>query len=110
MNKFGELLRNVCTRTAMYVGILDYWRAVCWLDGYACGRSDAGDKVAVQGIRDFRTFLIKKYGRGSNRYWYHIIDVVTYGKTDVEKLAVLLNDFEEFTNVLTRMAIETKEQ
>jgi hypothetical protein len=106
MRDLPTLMRGVCAHPAMYVGGVDYFRAVLWVDGYCMGRLDMGDKSGWNTLIDFKKFLVKKYGCGPNYYWCFIIDIVTPDHSQQEKLDVLLRDFEEFSNVLTRMAVE----
>jgi len=108
--KLKELFISVCTRPGMYVGFQSYEKAMVFIDGYVCGRADAEgipfrETVLVD---QFRVFLANRHNKGESLVWW-CIPTRTKGWAALgegEKLASIQVDFEDFANILTRLALE----
>lgn len=68
-NNFVELVGHVCTRPAMYVGVADFEKVCCFLDGYASGRQlyCLGKHREDVFATSFQRFLVQKYGHEAAR-------------------------------------------
>lgn len=117
--KFLEQFRQVCTRPAMYVGDGDYDKVCMFLQGLALGYQDWHGSFFHSWLNDeFRQFLIKKYesqlgpNSGFDRCsWWQIYPKVIESNhslvSNEQLLRRLLDDVEDFNNILVRMVVET---
>jgi len=103
----------------MYVGEEDYKLTATLLEGMALGYQNwHGGFMHSLLHEEFREFLMKKYRRKgatySNVVWSHIIPLAMRldGSKPTEKHLIdrLWQDFEDFNNVLIRMAIEMTDE
>jgi len=124
---FITRFRAICARPAMFVGEECYKLTAIYIDGVAMGYEDADIITGVANEarshagslinREFQRFLAKKYQGGNTSYsktiWHDIIPMALEGAqpklTDRQLIDRLLADFEDFNNVLIRMAVETAE-
>lgn len=114
-DKFRIQFRNICLRPAMYVGEVNYKLVCALLTGLALGFQDwHGGMMHSFLHEEFQQFLVKKYCKGSATFkqvmWEAIIPqgMKLRGKELTEKQLIdqLLQDFQDFDNILVRMAIE----
>jgi len=113
--KFKEHFRHICWRPAMYVGKEDYELTAAFLEGMALGYQDwHGGFMHSCLHEEFQQFLAKKYRRRNASYnnivWSEIIPLALKDErpklTEKQKIDRLLEDFEDFCNVLVRLATE----
>jgi len=112
--KIVKRIREILLRPAMYVGKTNYDMAVSYISGYAWGADEHAGLHGTSTFQDFQQFLAKKYRRGNasfnNVVWFNIIPLALRqdGSTMSEQKLIdqLLADFNDFNNVLVRMAVE----
>ena len=114
--KFKAHFRNVCLRPGMYVGEVNYKFTAMLLEGMALGYQDwYGGFMHSFLHEEFQRFLAKKYRRKNATYnnvvWSEIIPLALKDErpklTEKQLIDRLLQDFEDFDNILVRMAVET---
>jgi hypothetical protein len=115
--KFRMHFRHICMRPAMYVGKESFELTATLLEGMALGYQDwHGGFMHSLLHEEFQQFLAKKYRKGMATFksvaWSAIIPrgMKLQGLEPTEKQMIdrLLQDFEDYNNILTRLAIETK--
>ena len=95
----------------MYLGRDDYELTAVLLEGVALGHSKwhAGFMYSVL-HEGFRHFLSKKYGKeeADRVVWHQILTLSNDWDelTEKEKIARLLQDFQDYDNLLIRLAVE----
>lgn len=116
-NKFREHFRSICTRPAMYLGEENYKLVAALLEGMALGYQDwHGGFMHSLLHEEFQQFLAKKYRKGMATFkpvfWSAIIPqgmkLEGLDPTEKEKIDRLLADFEDFNNILIRLAVEAE--
>jgi hypothetical protein len=114
--KFKGHFRSICLRPAMYVGEANYKVVAALLEGMALGYQDwHGGFFHSLLHEEFQQFLAKKYRREGSQFeqvvWSYIIPLGTKqdgeNLTEKELISRLLADFEDFNNILVRLAVET---
>lgn len=118
-DKLMERFRQICTRPAMYVGEEDYNATCLFLQGMALGYQDWQGSFFYSWLNEeFRDFLIKRYGVGDTNWakrcsWWEIYPKMLEHEgsavDDKFLLKELLQNFDDFYNILVRISIETDE-
>lgn len=105
--EFFRFLRdNLLERPAMWVGREEFDLVAAFINGMISAYGNMGRVPKLQDW-NFQEFTQKKYGLGSNTVWMAAYNTMPgwRNKTERQKLALLLADFEEFSNPLTRMVM-----
>lgn len=103
--EFYEFLRDhLLARPGMWVGRESFDCVAAFINGMI---SAYGNMGRVPGLQewDFQRFVLKKYGLSGNHNVWMNAYVFSVEWTERQKLDLLLEDFEDFSNPLTRMAI-----
>lgn len=97
---------NLLHRPGMWVGREDFDLVAAFINGMVSAYGNMGYVPKLQDW-DFQRFVISKYGLGNNVVWMaaYTTQAGWANKTEREKMAVLLEDFEQFANPLTRMVM-----
>ena len=100
------LREQLLKRPAMYVGTVNFDLVCSFINGLICGYADTGRGPKLVDW-EFNRFVQKKYGIGPAAVWMTAYQQCPSrgALSEEEKLAILLADFEEFTNPLTRMVM-----
>jgi len=114
--KFVDLFRNICRSPAMYIGEENYYYVAHMLSGLALGYKDwHGGFYHTFLHKGFQRFLAKKYKRKNATYenvcWEQIIPLALKDErprlTQKQLIDRLLADFEDYNNILVRLAVES---
>ena len=114
--KIMDKFRHICMRPKMYVGDEGYNATCLFMQGIALGYQDWHGLFYHTWLNDeFREFLIKRYGVGDTKWvnqcswWVIYPQMLKHGGSiyDDELLfKELLRNFDDYYNILVRMAVE----
>lgn len=102
----SDMIKSVCMRPAMYVGLADFHAAVSYMLGFINGFDERAGLHGSSTMGDFQFFLYKRYPGLESRNWMTIIPAAHEGQglDNKELLLILKKELETYENVLERMA------
>jgi hypothetical protein len=103
MDSFHEVLRNVCKRPALYVGINDFRLASAFLDGYDSALEDLRPDLAGSGLFGFGKWLAVRLDSCARSGWSEII---LREDTGADKFEALERLFDEFSRERSERGLE----
>ena len=95
MTLFRRMLRDVCKRPGMYVGIPDFALACAFLSGYDFALGDVRRELEETGLRGFREWLAVKLDSCVRSDWSEIILRENTGSDKFLALERLFDELEQ---------------